>query len=45
MGAEFQRALGEKLVAESRPAIEPKVKALEQAIVKRLDPPAASAKP
>jgi uncharacterized protein len=42
---DMQRALGEKLVAETRPLIEPRVRALEQAIVRRLDSaaPAASA--
>lgn len=48
MGPEMQRALGEKLVAETRSTIEPKVKALEQQVVKRLQPPpaaASSAKP
>jgi hypothetical protein len=36
MGADMQRSLAEKLVAETRPTIEPKVKALEQSIVARL---------
>jgi len=36
LGVEMQRALGMKLVAETRPAIDPKVKALEQAIQGRL---------
>lgn len=46
MAPEFQKALGEKLVAQSKASVDPKVKALEQAIVKHLDlPPAASAKP
>ncbi len=41
---ELQKSLGEKLVADTRPIIEPKVKALEQAITKRLGlPPAESA--
>ncbi len=43
MGPEMQRALGEKLVAETRSTIEPKVKALEQQVVKRLQPPPAAA--
>ena len=37
MGAEMQKALGEKLVTETQSMIEPKVKALESAIVKHLD--------
>lgn len=47
MGPEMQRALGEKLVGETRGSIEPKVKALEQSIVKRLEPAgaASAAKP
>ena len=43
MGPEMQRALGEKLVAETRGTIEPKVKALEQSIIKRLEPAAGGA--
>jgi len=45
MGGDFQKALGEKLVAQTKSSIEPKVKALEQAIVKHLGlpPPAAKA--
>jgi len=43
MATDMQRALGEKLVAETRPAIEPKVKALEQSILKRLEAPAPAA--
>jgi len=45
MGGEFQKALGEKLVAQTKSSVEPKVKALEQAIVKHLGlpPPAAKA--
>lgn len=42
MGPEMQRALGEKLVGETRASIEPKVKALEQSIVKRLEPAGAA---
>src|SRR4051812_1369982 len=34
MTGDMQRVLGEKLVAETRPLIEPKVKALEQTIIK-----------
>jgi uncharacterized protein len=43
--SDMQRALGEKLVAETRPLVEPRVRALEQTIVRRLDAsaPAASA--
>ena len=45
MGNELQKALGEKLVAQTKAAVEPKVKALEQAIVKHLGlPPAPAAK-
>jgi hypothetical protein len=44
---ELQKALGEKLVAETRATIEPKLKALDQTVVKRLGlqpaAPAASA--
>lgn len=44
-GGDMQRALGEKVVADTRPIIEPKVRALEDAIVKRIQAvaPAASA--
>ncbi len=41
MGGEFQKALGEKLVAQTQSIVEPKVKALEQAVVKHLGLPAA----
>ena len=45
MGNELQKALGEKLVAQTKAAVEPKVKALEQVIVKHLGlPPAPAAK-
>jgi hypothetical protein len=45
MGSEFQKALGEKLVVQAKPVVEPKLKALEQAIVKHLGlPPAPEAK-
>ena len=45
MGGEFQKALGEKLVLQSKSVVEPKVRALEQAIVKHLGlPPAPEAK-
>jgi len=47
MGDDMQKALVEKLVAETRPTIEPKVRALEQSVAKRLGvtsaPPAAGA--
>jgi hypothetical protein len=45
MGPELQKPLVEKLLAETRPVIEPKVKALEQSIARRLGitEPAASA--
>jgi hypothetical protein len=45
LGGEMQRALGEKLVVETRAAVDPKVKALEQSIVKRLDAAAAAPAP
>ena len=45
MGGEFQKALGEKLVAQTQPIVEPKVKALEQAVIKHLGlPPVSAAK-
>ena len=45
MNSELQKSLGEKLVAETRSLIEPKVKALDQSIGKRLGvtPPASGA--
>lgn len=43
MGGDMQRVLGEKLVAETRASVDPKVKALEQSIVKRIDTAAAAA--
>lgn len=43
MGGEFQKALGEKLVAQTQAVVEPKVKALEQSIVKDLGLPASPA--
>lgn len=45
MNSELQKSLGEKLVAETRSLIEPKVKALDQSIGKRLGvtPPAPGA--
>lgn len=36
LGIEMQRALGMKVVSETRPAVDPKVKALEQSIQNRL---------
>lgn len=36
MGNEMQKALIEKLVAETRPLVEPKVRALEESIARRL---------
>lgn len=36
MGNDMQRALGEKLVAETRANIEPKMQALQQSVAKRL---------
>lgn len=41
MGGDFQKALGEKLIAQTQSIVEPKVKALEQAVVKHLGLPAA----
>lgn len=46
LGPDMQRAITEKLVAESRNDVQPKIQAMEQAISKRLGPyaaPAASA--
>lgn len=45
MGGEMQNALSKKLIAETQATVEPKVKALEQAITKHLGlsaPPAAA---
>ena len=36
MAADMQRSITEKLVAETRPQIEPKVKAMEQSVARRL---------
>jgi hypothetical protein len=41
----MQQALGEKLVADTRPQIEPKVRALEDTVGKRLGLPAQGAAP
>lgn len=45
MGAEMQKALGEKVVAETRSQIDPKVKALEQQLMKRLEAGGAAVAP
>jgi uncharacterized protein YqgV (UPF0045/DUF77 family) len=47
LAGDMQRALAEKLVAETRPLIQPKVQALEQSVAKRLGitPPPAGAAP
>ncbi len=42
MNSELQKSLGEKLVAESRGAIEPKIKALDLTIAKRLGLPTSA---
>jgi hypothetical protein len=39
MGGELQKALGEKLVAQTKSAIDPKIKALDQAVAKHLGLP------
>jgi hypothetical protein len=36
MGPEMQRALGEKLAADARPSVEPKLRALQDSLSKRL---------
>jgi hypothetical protein len=46
LSGDMQKALAEKLVAETRPTIETKLKALEQSVIKQLGitpKPAASA--
>ena len=44
MGGDLQKVLAEKLITETKATVEPKVKALEQTLVKRLDlPPPTSA--
>lgn len=43
MGGEMQKALTDKLVAETQATVDPKVKTLEQTIVKHLGLPAAPA--
>ena len=45
MNGELQKSLGEKLVAESRGVIEPKIKALDVTIAKRLGLPIAATSP
>jgi hypothetical protein len=42
MGRDLEKALTDKLVAETKVAVEPKVKALEQAMVKHLGLPSAA---
>ena len=43
LGGDMQRSLTEKLVAESRAAVQPKLAALEQAVAGRIGPPAKPA--
>lgn len=43
MSAELQQTLGQKVVAETRPVVEPKLKALEQSLTKKLGLPAPGA--
>ena len=43
LGGEMQKALAEKLVAEMRPLIEPKLRALQQTVAGRISPPASGA--
>jgi hypothetical protein len=45
IGPEMQKSLGDMLVADTRPVIEPKLKVLEQALMKQMgiNPAAASA--
>jgi uncharacterized protein len=45
MGDDMQKALGEKLIADTRGSIEPKVRSLEQNIAKRLGVPPAGGAP
>lgn len=42
---DMQRALGEKLVAETRPLVEPKVSALQATMARRLEPAAPASAP
>ena len=41
LGGEMQRTLGQKMVAELQPSIDPKLKALEQAVTQKLNAAAA----
>ena len=43
IGPEMQKSLGDMLVADTRPVIEPKLKALEQTLIKQLTAAAATA--
>ncbi|MBL8331529.1 MAG: hypothetical protein JNM08_00420 [Rubrivivax sp.] len=43
MGLDMQRALGEKLIAEIKPQVEPKLKALGQTVSGRMQPASAPA--
>ena len=43
LGGEMQKALAEKLVAELRPSIEPKLRTLQQTVANRLAPAASGA--
>ncbi|MBI3367627.1 MAG: hypothetical protein HY021_04000, partial [Burkholderiales bacterium] len=45
LAPEFSRALSEKLVSESRAAVEPKIVALRDALRKRFAPPAGASGP
>ena len=45
MGAELQKSLGEKLVAQTKATVEPKVKSLEKTIIAHLGLPPAPAVP
>lgn len=45
MGPELQRALGQKLVEEMKPAIEPRFKALAQSVQGRLQPATGASAP
>lgn len=45
MGPDLQRALGQKLVEEMKPTIEPRFKALAQTVQGRLEPAAAASAP
>ncbi len=43
LGGEMQKALSDKLVADSKPAIEPKIRAMQQSVSARLGLPPAAA--